>query len=43
MFVLNISRAIKRCQSKKSETLSMKTNINELDFLNETVIIQQNT
>ena len=34
MYTLNIARAM------KSETLSMKTIINELDFLKKTVIIQ---
>ena len=39
MYIQNIAEAIKRCQSMKSETLSLKTIINELDFLKKTVII----
>ena len=42
MYVLNIASSIKRCQSMKSETLYLKTIINELDFLWKTVIIQLN-
>ena len=37
MYILNIARAKKRCLSVKSETL--KTIINELDFLRKTLII----
>ena len=40
MCTLNIVRTIKRCLSMKSETLSLKTIINKLDFLNKTVITQ---
>ena len=40
MYILNIARDIKRCLSMKSETLSFKTIIKELDFLRKTVIIQ---
>ena len=43
MYILNTARTIKKCQSMKSETLSLKTFItiiNELDFLLEEVIIQ---
>ena len=32
MYTLNISRAIKKCLSVKSETLPVKTIIKELDF-----------
>ena len=35
---LNIDRAIKSFLSKKSETSSLKTIINKLDFLNKAVI-----
>ena len=41
MYILNIERAIKKCQLMKSETLSLKTVINELDFLKKTVVIIQ--
>ena len=41
MYILIITKAIKRCQSMKSKTLSLKTSIKELDFLLKTVIIQQ--
>ena len=40
MYALNIARAIKKCLSIKSETLSLKTIINELNFLKKAVIIQ---
>ena len=43
MYILNTARAIKKFQSMKSETLSLKTFItiiNKLDFLLEEVIIQ---
>ena len=40
MYFLNIARAIKRCLSMISETLSLKTVIKGLDFLRKTVIIQ---
>ena len=39
MYILNIARAKKRCMSMKSETLSLKTIIKEMDFLRKTVII----
>ena len=39
MCILNILRA---CQSMKSDTLSLKTIISELDYLRWTVIIQWN-
>ena len=42
MFMLNIASAIKRCQSMKSLTLSLKTVISKLDFLKKTVITQWN-
>ena len=38
MYILNT--AIKRCQSMKSETFSLETIINKLDFLKKTVISQ---
>ena len=37
MYILNIAKAVKRYQS---ETLSLKTFINELDFLKKAVINQ---
>ena len=40
MFTLNIVKAIKRCLSMKSETLSLKIIIHEYNFLKKTVIIQ---
>ena len=40
MYILNIAKPIKRCQSMEPETLSLKTIINELDFVRKTVIIQ---
>ena len=39
MFTLNNARAVKICPSMKPGTLSLKTIINELDFLAKTVII----
>ena len=39
MYVLDFTKAIKICQSMKSETLSLKTIINELDFLKKSIII----
>ena len=41
MYILNIARATKSCQSMKSETF--KNVINELDFLRKTVIILNET
>ena len=38
MYILNNARAIKRCHSMKSGTLSLKTIIKELHFLRKTVI-----
>ena len=32
MYILDITKDIKICQSMKSETLSLKITINELDF-----------
>ena len=42
MHILNIGSAIKNmsCQSMTSETLSLKTILNKLDFLRKAVIIQ---
>ena len=40
MHTINIGRAIKKCLSMKSDTLSSETIINELDFLKKAVIIQ---
>ena len=40
MYVLNNARAIKRCLPMKSDTLSLKTIINELDFQGKTAVIQ---
>ena len=41
MYILNIAGAIKRSQIIKSDTLSLKTMVNELDFFKaKTVIIQ---
>ena len=41
MYILSIVRAReKKCLSMKSETLSLKTIIKELEFLRKTVIIQ---
>ena len=40
MYILNFANTMKRCQSMKSETSSLKTIINELDFLRKTVVIQ---
>ena len=40
MYILKIPRAIKRFQSMKSETSSLKTIINKQDFLRKTVSIQ---
>ena len=40
MYTLNIARAINRCLSIKSKTLSLKPIINKLDFLRKAVIIQ---
>ena len=40
MYILNIASAIKRCQSFNSETLSLRTIINEFDLLKKEVIIQ---
>ena len=42
MYILNIAKAIKKCQSMKSENVSLKTIINELNFLKKAVIIQWN-
>ena len=42
MYILNITSAIKRCLSMKSEALSLKTIINQLDFLMKRVAIQRN-
>ena len=43
MYILNIAGAIKRSQIIKSDTLSLKTMVNELDFFKaKTVIIQWN-
>ena len=42
MYIINIPRAVKRSLSVKSETLSLKNIIKELDFLRKTVIIQSN-
>ena len=42
MYIVNIARAVKRSLSVKSETLSLKNIIKELDFLRKTVIIQSN-
>ena len=42
MYILNIASAIKIWQSVKSEIISLKTIINELDFLKKTVIVQWN-
>ena len=39
MNTLTITIAIKRCLPMKSETLSLKTIINEIDFLKKAVII----
>ena len=41
MYILNIASAIKRCQSLKSEALSLKTVINKLSFLKKTVIFSE--
>ena len=40
MYTLNIARVIKRSLLMKSETLFLKSIINELDLLRKTVIIQ---
>ena len=40
MYIFNFDSTIKRCQSMKSETSSLKTITNELDFLWKAVIIQ---
>ena len=42
MHILNIASTIKNmsCQSMTSETLSLNTIIDKLDFLRKTVIIQ---
>ena len=40
MYILNIAKAIKKCQPMKSENVSLKTIINELNFLKKAVIIQ---
>ena len=42
MYILNIATAIKKCQSMKSETFTLKTIITELYFLRKTVVIQFN-
>ena len=47
MYILNIGRAIKKMyvnerHYQKSETLTLKTIINELEFLKKAVIIQLN-
>ena len=39
MYILNIIRIIEKCQSLKSKILSLKTIINELDFLSRTLSI----
>ena len=39
MYILNTFKAIKKCLSMKSETLSLKSIIQELDFLKKAVII----
>ena len=40
MYILNIASAILKMPVNESETLSLKTIINKLDFLRKTVIIQ---
>ena len=41
MYILNVARKyIKKMFVNESETLSLKTIINELDFLKKTVMIQ---
>ena len=40
MYILNMARAIKKCQSMKSKTLSLKTIENKPDFLRKAVITQ---
>ena len=40
MYILNIAKAIKKMTVMKSDSLSFKTIINELDFLKKTIIIQ---
>ena len=42
MNILNIARAIKKCQSMKSEILSLKTIVSKLDFISKIAIIQLN-
>ena len=42
MYTITITKAIKKCQSMKSEILSLKIIINGLFFLWKTVVIQQN-
>ena len=41
MFTLNDARAVKTCLSMKSETLSLKIVIKELDFLRKTIIFNE--
>ena len=41
MYILNIAKAIKNCQSMKSKTCSLKTIIKELDFLFLIVVRKQ--